>query len=159
MFHDCITVEAGSFESVAERKDSELQLEGTLSHLPRMQPPSNGGVPRLLAQQVDNCRFSSWYPNFQAITIPSKVIPLPEDVVEYLFADQIFLPGRYTSISLFFLSLLGGRKCSNLVFLGYLVTASGTSLDAGGWHFRCSQISKTEWNVCAAGSSLPASQR
>uniref|UniRef100_A0A8C6YS83 Translation initiation factor eIF2 assembly protein n=1 Tax=Nothoprocta perdicaria TaxID=30464 RepID=A0A8C6YS83_NOTPE len=38
-------------------------------------------------EQVLNCRFSVWYPLFRAITIRSTILPLPENVKEYLLDD------------------------------------------------------------------------
>ena len=57
-----------------------------------MQPPRESS---LLREHVDNCRFSSWYPKFEDVSLPSVVVPLPDDFVQYLFDDQIFLPDRF----------------------------------------------------------------
>ncbi|KAG0365193.1 D123-domain-containing protein [Gamsiella multidivaricata] len=50
--------------------------------------------PLLTHQRLENCAFSSWYPSFRGITIKSKIIPLPEDFIEYLNADGVFIPGQ-----------------------------------------------------------------
>ncbi|PHZ16776.1 D123-domain-containing protein [Rhizopus microsporus ATCC 52813] len=46
----------------------------------------------LTCQEVDNCSFSSWYPRFKTVTFKSKIIHLPDDFIDYLNADSIFLP-------------------------------------------------------------------
>ncbi|PKK75524.1 D123-domain-containing protein [Rhizophagus irregularis] len=49
--------------------------------------------PPLTEQHILNCTFSSWYNNFRRVSIKSKIIkPLPEEFVEYLHADGVFLP-------------------------------------------------------------------
>ncbi|RIA96531.1 Stomatin family protein [Glomus cerebriforme] len=49
--------------------------------------------PPFTEQHIINCSFSSWYNVFRRVTIKSKIIkPLPEEFVEYLHADGIFLP-------------------------------------------------------------------
>lgn len=45
-------------------------------------------------QHVANCSFSSWYPRFKNVTIPSKTISLPKEFIDYLNADSIVLPGK-----------------------------------------------------------------
>ncbi|ESO91151.1 hypothetical protein LOTGIDRAFT_228703 [Lottia gigantea] len=42
--------------------------------------------------QVLNCSFSSWYPNFKDISIPSVYIPLPKEFIEYLNSEGVALP-------------------------------------------------------------------
>ncbi|XP_055958440.1 cell division cycle protein 123 homolog isoform X2 [Patella vulgata] len=42
--------------------------------------------------QVINCSFSSWYPAFHDISIPSLVIPLPSEFIEYLNSEGVALP-------------------------------------------------------------------
>lgn len=41
---------------------------------------------------VLNCSFSSWYPKFKDFTTKSQIIPLPQEFVDYLLADQVVLP-------------------------------------------------------------------
>ncbi|CAG8528509.1 4408_t:CDS:2 [Cetraspora pellucida] len=49
--------------------------------------------PPLTEQHILNCVFSSWYNTFRRVTLKSKIIkPLPEEFIEYLHADGIFLP-------------------------------------------------------------------
>ncbi|KAF9435279.1 hypothetical protein BGZ76_006576 [Entomortierella beljakovae] len=50
--------------------------------------------PPLTHKQLENCAFSSWYPNFRSITIKSKIIALPEEFINYLNADGVFIPGQ-----------------------------------------------------------------
>uniref|UniRef100_A0A8C3L2E4 Translation initiation factor eIF2 assembly protein n=1 Tax=Chrysolophus pictus TaxID=9089 RepID=A0A8C3L2E4_CHRPC len=38
-------------------------------------------------EQVAHCQFSVWYPLFRAVTIRSVILPLPENVKEYLLDD------------------------------------------------------------------------
>lgn len=44
-------------------------------------------------EQIENCAFSSWYPNFKKHVPKAKVIsPLPENFIKYLEQDGIKLP-------------------------------------------------------------------
>ncbi|XP_063301525.1 translation initiation factor eIF2 assembly protein [Pelobates fuscus] len=46
-------------------------------------------------EQVVNCQFSEWYPRFKKLTIRSIVIPLPENVKDYLLDDgTLVVSGR-----------------------------------------------------------------
>ncbi|KAI9542927.1 hypothetical protein NQZ68_013858 [Dissostichus eleginoides] len=38
-------------------------------------------------EQVANCQFSVWYPIFKKHTIKSVILPLPQNVIEYLLDD------------------------------------------------------------------------
>ncbi|KAF9110111.1 hypothetical protein BGX27_006766 [Mortierella sp. AM989] len=64
------------------------------------QSSGNAGVsttlvfPPLTHQRLENCAFSAWYPAFRSNTIKSKIIVLPEDFIEYLNADGVFIPGQ-----------------------------------------------------------------
>lgn len=42
--------------------------------------------------EVLNCSFSSWYPKFKDFTTKSQIIPLPQEFLDYLLADQVVLP-------------------------------------------------------------------
>jgi len=49
----------------------------------------------MLASDVDNCSFSSWYPDFEKVTFKSVVLPVPDDVADYLKPKDdngLFLP-------------------------------------------------------------------
>jgi len=49
----------------------------------------------MLANDVDNCSFSSWYPDFEKVTFKSVVLPIPDDVATYLKPNDdngLFLP-------------------------------------------------------------------
>lgn len=48
-------------------------------------------IPQLTEQQILNCMFSEWYKNFSKVTFKSEIIPLPEDFVQYLLEDGIFV--------------------------------------------------------------------
>ncbi|KAJ3282693.1 hypothetical protein HK104_010770 [Borealophlyctis nickersoniae] len=49
--------------------------------------------PPLSVRAIQNCAFSSWYPKFSSVSLKSIVIsPLPEDFIDYLNADGVFLP-------------------------------------------------------------------
>ncbi|CAG8657519.1 20080_t:CDS:2 [Gigaspora rosea] len=51
--------------------------------------------PPLTEQHILNCAFSSWYNTFRRVTLKSKIIkPLPEEFIEYLHADGVFLPDQ-----------------------------------------------------------------
>ncbi|RLW01930.1 hypothetical protein DV515_00007580 [Chloebia gouldiae] len=46
-------------------------------------------------EQVAHCQFSLWYPLFKAVTIRSVILPLPENVKEYLLDDgTLVVSGR-----------------------------------------------------------------
>lgn len=46
-------------------------------------------------EQVAHCQFSVWYPLFRAVTIRSVILPLPENVKEYLLDDgTLVVSGR-----------------------------------------------------------------
>ncbi|KAI9271869.1 D123-domain-containing protein [Phascolomyces articulosus] len=49
-------------------------------------------LPETTAQDIKNCAFSSWYPQFRTMTFRSKILPLPTEFVDYLNADGIYLP-------------------------------------------------------------------
>ncbi|KAL7828188.1 hypothetical protein AOLI_G00313400 [Acnodon oligacanthus] len=38
-------------------------------------------------EQVLRCQFSAWYPLFKALTIKSLILPLPQNVIDYLLDD------------------------------------------------------------------------
>ncbi|CAB1345863.1 unnamed protein product [Coregonus sp. 'balchen'] len=38
-------------------------------------------------EQVVNCQFSVWYPIFKKHTIKSLILPLPQNVIDYLLDD------------------------------------------------------------------------
>ncbi|XP_073407354.1 translation initiation factor eIF2 assembly protein [Dendrobates tinctorius] len=49
-------------------------------------------------EQVVNCQFSVWYPRFKRLSIRSVVIPLPENVKDYLLDDgTLVVSGREDS--------------------------------------------------------------
>ncbi|KAJ3046013.1 hypothetical protein HDV00_003761 [Rhizophlyctis rosea] len=52
----------------------------------------SASFPPITVQHVLNCSFSEWHKRFSAITLKSKVLPLPEDFIEYLHKDGLFLP-------------------------------------------------------------------
>ncbi|CAH1783543.1 unnamed protein product [Owenia fusiformis] len=43
-------------------------------------------------QNVQNCTFSKWYTTFKDVTIKSRILPIPDDFLEYLLADGVVLP-------------------------------------------------------------------
>ncbi|XP_060556536.1 cell division cycle protein 123 homolog [Ruditapes philippinarum] len=49
--------------------------------------------------EVLNCSFSSWYPRFKDYTIKSQILPLPQEFVDYLLADQVVLPEGTVAMS------------------------------------------------------------
>uniref|UniRef100_A0A8C6PHU9 Translation initiation factor eIF2 assembly protein n=1 Tax=Nothobranchius furzeri TaxID=105023 RepID=A0A8C6PHU9_NOTFU len=49
-------------------------------------------------EQVANCQFSVWYPIFKKHTIKSQILPLPQNVIDYLLDDgTLVVSGRYES--------------------------------------------------------------
>ncbi|XP_075713543.1 translation initiation factor eIF2 assembly protein isoform X2 [Rhinoderma darwinii] len=49
-------------------------------------------------EQVVNCQFSVWYPRFKRLSIRSAIIPLPQNVKEYLLDDgTVVVSGREDS--------------------------------------------------------------
>ncbi|XP_040403287.1 cell division cycle protein 123 homolog [Cygnus olor] len=50
---------------------------------------------RMKKEQVAHCRFSVWYPLFRTVTIRSVILPLPDNVKEYLLDDgTLVVSGR-----------------------------------------------------------------
>ncbi|XP_072257871.1 translation initiation factor eIF2 assembly protein [Pyxicephalus adspersus] len=50
-------------------------------------------------EQVVNCQFSVWYPRFKRLSIRSVIIPLPENVKDYLLDDgTLVVSGREDSV-------------------------------------------------------------
>uniref|UniRef100_A0A8C3Y1A0 Translation initiation factor eIF2 assembly protein n=2 Tax=Catharus ustulatus TaxID=91951 RepID=A0A8C3Y1A0_CATUS len=50
---------------------------------------------RMKKEQVAHCQFSVWYPLFKSVTIRSVILPLPENVKEYLLDDgTLVVSGR-----------------------------------------------------------------
>ncbi|XP_074874033.1 translation initiation factor eIF2 assembly protein isoform X2 [Carettochelys insculpta] len=46
-------------------------------------------------EQVLHCQFSAWYPRFRALTIRSAILPLPQNVKDYLLDDgTLVVSGR-----------------------------------------------------------------
>ena len=46
-------------------------------------------------EQVINCSFDRWYNQFKDLTFKSEIIPITNDVLEYLKSDStIILPKR-----------------------------------------------------------------
>lgn len=43
-------------------------------------------------EQVLNCSFPKWYQDFRSVTVRSRMIDLPDDVVKYLLSDGLVLP-------------------------------------------------------------------
>ncbi|KAH6587535.1 hypothetical protein BASA61_006261 [Batrachochytrium salamandrivorans] len=61
------------------------------------QPPSHAAedleFPLFTVEHMDHCVFSFWFPLFSRCTLKSRILrPLPEDFVNYLNADGVFLP-------------------------------------------------------------------
>ncbi|GIX76118.1 cell division cycle protein 123 homolog [Caerostris extrusa] len=43
-------------------------------------------------EEVRKCSFQNWYKDFRKLTIKSIILPLPEDFVQFLLKDGLFLP-------------------------------------------------------------------
>ena len=47
----------------------------------------------MLIEEVEACAFNNWYPLFKKVTFDSRILPLPDSVVDYLTSDTgIILP-------------------------------------------------------------------
>ena len=49
----------------------------------------------MLVQDVRNCSFDAWYPDFEKVTLESRILPIPPDVLKYLKPNDdngLFLP-------------------------------------------------------------------
>lgn len=42
-------------------------------------------------EEVIACSFSEWYPLLKKVTFPSKIIPLSDEFIHYLLADNVVL--------------------------------------------------------------------
>uniref|UniRef100_A0A8C6PKI5 Translation initiation factor eIF2 assembly protein n=1 Tax=Nothobranchius furzeri TaxID=105023 RepID=A0A8C6PKI5_NOTFU len=65
-------------------------------------------------EQVANCQFSVWYPIFKKHTIKSQILPLPQNVIDYLLDDgTLVVSGRYesTRINSVFLETCATQTC------------------------------------------------
>ncbi|KAL1935907.1 hypothetical protein VTP01DRAFT_41 [Rhizomucor pusillus] len=54
--------------------------------------PSSSSPHTIYRQDVINCSFSSWYKEFRNVTFRSKIYALPPTFIDYLNADNIYLP-------------------------------------------------------------------
>ncbi|KAJ3195485.1 hypothetical protein HK101_011988 [Irineochytrium annulatum] len=52
--------------------------------------------PRPTVAHVTSCQCSAWYDRFRSITFRTRIIKLPEEFIDYLHEDGIFLPGPGT---------------------------------------------------------------
>lgn len=43
------------------------------------------------SHEVLACSFSKWYPLLRKVTFPSQIVPLSDEFVEYLLADNLVL--------------------------------------------------------------------
>lgn len=43
------------------------------------------------SSEILACSFSEWYPHFKKVTFPSRIIPLSQEFVDYLLADNLVL--------------------------------------------------------------------
>ena len=43
-------------------------------------------------EDVLTCSFSRWYPTLKKTTFRSVIIPLPQEFIDYLLADNLVLP-------------------------------------------------------------------
>lgn len=50
-------------------------------------------VPSQVVQQILNCQYQEWYPQFKSLAFRSDILPLPKPFVSYLLDDGgVFLP-------------------------------------------------------------------
>ena len=50
------------------------------------------------AGQVLECSFERWYHRFESVTFRSQVLPLPQDFVDYLVQDGVYLPEQNLAV-------------------------------------------------------------
>ncbi|ETE63176.1 hypothetical protein L345_11064, partial [Ophiophagus hannah] len=50
-------------------------------------------------EQILNCQFSSWYPRFKRQTIRSVILPIPQNVKDYLLDDGTLVVSGRNSLS------------------------------------------------------------
>ncbi|KAJ2807053.1 hypothetical protein H4R20_001437 [Coemansia guatemalensis] len=68
----------------------------------------------LTREEVVNCAFSSWYPQFRRVTFKSEIIkPLEQSFVDYLLADGVFVPEQTTAQYHGELEVFGGSDNSS----------------------------------------------
>ncbi|CEG39736.1 Uncharacterized conserved protein [Plasmopara halstedii] len=48
--------------------------------------------PLYTSEQVDNCAFAAWYPNFKRVCIRGEIVRLPPAFISLLLADGVTLP-------------------------------------------------------------------
>lgn len=48
--------------------------------------------------EVLACSFTEWYPVLKKVTFRSEIIPLPQDFVNYLLADNVYLAVNHVSV-------------------------------------------------------------
>ena len=46
---------------------------------------------KMLIKDVLACSLPAWYPLFEKVTIATKILPLPDDVLEYFLEDGKFV--------------------------------------------------------------------
>jgi hypothetical protein len=45
------------------------------------------------------CMISSWYPQFKHVTFKTSILSLPQEFVDYLVADGVYLPADSEAVS------------------------------------------------------------
>jgi hypothetical protein len=43
---------------------------------------------KMLVKDINACSFDKWYPLFKSITFKSEIIPIPDEVLNYLRSDE-----------------------------------------------------------------------
>lgn len=46
------------------------------------------------AAQYHACSIENWYEDFQDVTIPTNIVKIPQNVLQYLRADAMILPSE-----------------------------------------------------------------
>lgn len=42
----------------------------------------------MLVDEINACSFDKWYPQFETVTFKSRIIQIPEEVLNYLISDE-----------------------------------------------------------------------
>ena len=56
----------------------------------------------MLSEQLLNCAVASWYPSFVSVSVKTKLIRLPQELMTALVSGGVHLPGGSPAVSLSF---------------------------------------------------------
>jgi hypothetical protein len=55
----------------------------------------------MLVKDVDACSFDNWFRTFEKVTFRSRVLPIPDDVLDYLRSDETLVSAIFRMLSRF----------------------------------------------------------